>query len=50
MAITVVHRPFKALELIAYQSIITSASMHYIAYLNYDMDFQIMAASDPTMH
>jgi len=39
MAIKVVHKPSKALELIVYQIIITSASMQYPlnAWLNYDM-------------
>jgi len=52
MAITVVHKPSKALQLIAYQSIIFSASAHYPlnAWLNYDMHFLNMASSDPTIH
>jgi len=51
MAITVAHKPSQALQLIAYQSIISSASAHYPlnAWLNYDMHFRIMAASDPTI-
>jgi len=51
MAIKVVHKPSQALQLIAYQSIISSASAHYPlnAWLNYDMHFRIMAASDPTI-
>jgi len=53
MAITMAHKPSKALQLIAYQSIIFSASAHYPlnAWRNYyDMHFRIMAASDPTIH
>ena len=49
MAIAVAYEPSKALELIAYQSIITSASMQYplYAWLNYDTKFRITAESDP---
>jgi len=51
MAITVAHKPSKALELIAYQAIITLASMQFplTAWLNYDIQFRITAASDPTI-
>ena len=45
------HNPAKAPELIAYQAIITSASRQYPlhAWLNYDTQFCITAASDHTL-
>ena len=48
LAIMVYHNPAKAPELIAYQAIITSASRQYPlhAWLNYDTQFHITAASD----
>ena len=49
--ILVDHNPAKAPELIAYQAIITSASRPYPlhAWLNYDTQFCITAASDRTL-
>ena len=51
LAIMVDHNPSKARELIAYQAIITSASRQYPlhAWLNYDTQFRITAASDHTL-
>ena len=51
LAIMVDHNPAKAPELIAYQAIITSASRQYPlhAWLNYDTQFRITAASDRTL-
>ena len=41
--------PVRAPELVAYQRIITSASIQYplAAWLNYDIQFRTLAASDP---
>ena len=51
LAIRVDHNSSKASELIAYQAIITSASRQYPlhAWLNYDTQFRITAASDRTL-
>jgi len=51
LAIMVNHNPSKASELIAYQAIITSASRQYPlhAWLNYDTQFRVTAATDHTL-
>ena len=49
LAIIINHSPARAPQLVAYQRIITSASIHYplSAWLNYDVQFRTLAASDP---
>ena len=48
LAIIINHSPACAPQLVAYQRIITSASIHYplSAWLNYDVQFRTLAASD----
>ena len=50
LAILIDHAPACAPQLVAYQRIITSASNHYplVAWLNYDICFRTLAASDPS--
>ena len=49
LAIIINHSPARAPQLVAYQRIITSASIHYplSAWLNYDVQFRTLAALDP---
>ena len=49
LAILIDHSP---VQLVAYQRIITSASAQYplAAWLNYDIQFRTLAASDPSLH
>ena len=51
LAILIDHAPARAPQLVAYQRIITSASNHYplAAWLNYDIRFRTLAASDPSL-
>ena len=50
-AICIDHTRFRAVELASYQCIITSASTQYppMAWLNYDVQFYTLAASDPSI-
>ena len=52
LAILVDHTPLCAPNLIAYQRIITSASVSYSlqSWLNYDVQFRMLAASNPSLH
>ena len=49
LAILIDHSPSRALQLLAYQRIITPASTQYplAARLNYDTQFRTLAASHP---
>ena len=51
LSIRIDHAPTRAAELVAYQCIMTSASIQYppIAWLNYDVQFRMLAASDPNL-
>ena len=51
LAILIDHAPARTPQLVAYQRIITSASNHYplAAWLNYDIRFRTLAASDPSL-
>ena len=51
LAILIDHSPVRAPQLMAYQGIITSASTQYplAAWLNYDIQFRTLAASDPSL-
>ena len=51
LVILINHFPVRAPELVAYQRIITSASIQYplVAWLNYDIQFRILATSDPSL-
>ena len=51
MSIVIDHTPARAAEFVAYQRIITSASIQYpiAAWLNYDVQFRTLAASDPAL-
>ena len=51
LAVCVDHMPFRAPSLIAYQRIITSASIQYPleSWLGYDVQFQTLAAADPSL-
>ena len=51
LAILIDHAPARTPQLVAYQKIITSASNHYplAAWLNYDIRFCTLAASDPSL-
>ena len=51
LAILINHSPVRAPQLVAYQRIITSASTQYplAAWLNYDVQFRTLAASDPSL-
>ena len=51
LAILINHAPARAPQLVAYQRIIISASNHYplAAWLNYDIHFCTLAASDPSL-
>ena len=51
LAIVIDHAPAHAPQLVAYQRIITSASIQYplAAWLNYDVRFRTLAASDPLL-
>ena len=51
LSIVIDHTPARAAEFVAYQRIITSASIQYptAAWLNYDVQFRTLAASDPTL-
>ena len=51
LSIVIDHTPARAAEFVAYQRIITSASIQYLtaAWLNYDVQFRTLAASDPTL-
>ena len=52
LSIRVDHAPTRATELVAYQCIIAPASTQYppTAWLNYDVHFCMLAASDPNLH
>ena len=52
LSIVIDYTPARAAELVAYQHIITSASIQYptAAWLNYDVQFCTLAASDPALH
>lgn len=52
LAILIDHSPACAPQLVAYQRIITSASINYLfaTWLNYDVQFGTLAASDPSLH
>ena len=52
LSIVIDHTPARAAEFVAYQHIITSASIQYptAAWLNYDVQFRTLAASDTTLH
>ena len=52
LAICIDYTPTRAAKLIAYQRIITSASIQYptAAWLSYDVRFCMLAASDPTLY
>ena len=51
LAILIDHAPARAPQLVAYQRIITSVSNQYplVAWLNYDVPFCTLAASDPSL-
>ena len=51
LAVCVDHMPFRAPSLIAYQRIITSASIQYPleSWLSYDVQFRTLAAADPSL-
>ena len=51
LAILINHSPARAPQLVAYQRIITSASTQYplAAWLNYDIQFRTLAASDTSL-
>ena len=51
LAILIDHSPARAPQLVAYQRIITSASINYplATWLNYDVQFRTLAASDPSL-
>ena len=51
LSIVIDYTPARAAELVAYQCIITSASIQYpiAAWLNYDVQFRTLAASDPAL-
>ena len=46
LSISIDHAPTRAAELIAYQHIITSASIQYPAWLSYDVQFHMLTASE----
>ena len=52
LSIVIDHTPARAAEFIVYQCIITSASIQYptAAWLNYDVQFRTLAASEPALH
>ena len=52
LSIRVDHAPTRAAELVVYQCIITSVSTQYppTAWLNYDVQFCTLIASDPNLH
>ena len=51
IATVVAHNPSRAAELLGYQRLIHSASKHFStsAWLNYDMQFRTLAASNPQL-
>ena len=51
LAVCVDHMPSRASSLVAYQRIITSASVQYPleSWLTYDVQFRMLAASDPSL-
>ena len=51
LAVCIDHMPFRAPSLIAYQRIITSASIQYPleSWLSYDVQFRTLAAADPSL-
>ena len=51
LAILIDHSPARAPQLVAYQRIITPTNTQYplAAWLNYDVQFRTLAASDPTL-
>ena len=51
LAILIDHSPVRTSQLVAYQKIITSASIQYplAAWLNCDVQFRTLAASDPSL-
>ena len=52
LSIRIDHAPSKATKMVAYQCIITLASTQYppTAWLNHDVHFCTLAASDPNLH
>lgn len=51
LSIVIDHSPARVTKFVAYQRIITSASMQYptASWLNYDVQFRTLAASNPTL-
>ena len=51
LAVCIDYMPSRASSLVAYQCIITSASIQYLleSWLNYDVQFRTLAASDPSL-